>query len=349
MKNIAILVPSLKKGGAEKQAALLARALSEYGFNVCMIIPFADTAIEEENRQLCNLHDNNIIAFRGKEQGSLIKLYKTLRDRKTDILFCYLTWPDFYGPLIGRIAGVKQIFQGLRNAQLPIAKLVLEFIGNRFATAAITNNFAGEKIFRKYGLRNQIVIPNCYLNPQDIRVREEKETVTVITVGRFVPQKDYATAIAAFAKAYEKNPTLRFKIIGHGELENDVRRMIGSHGLTDSVEILINPPCIPGHLHDADIYLSTSLFEGTSNSIMEALDSSLPVVATDVGDNSQLVSDGINGFLTCTRDVDAIASALLSLAADRSMRNRFGAEGHRILTEKYSYSKFRQSYLNIIL
>lgn len=347
MANIAILVPTLKKGGAEKQAALLARALSTV-HKITLIIPFPESGLEKENIENSNLSANDIICFNGKESGSKLKLYRVLKGKTIDVLFCYLTWPDFWGPIIGRMAGVKIIYQGLRNASLPPFKLLLERVGNKISTGAITNNYTGAEIFKNKGIKNQIVIPNCYLNPKDISFRDNKETITVITVGRFVEQKDYPTAIETMSVVMTNNPQVRFKIIGHGELESKVRDLVNEYNISDKTEILINPPGILNHLLEADIYLSTSLFEGTSNSIMEALDASLPVVATNVGDNNQLVKDGYNGYITTVKDVGALSKAIKKLAESKELRDKMGANGNVLLKSDFGFETFRDRYLNLI-
>lgn len=347
MANIAILIPTLKKGGAEKQASLLARALSPY-HKVVLIIPFPASGLEKENLELTNLPQENIICFNDKDSGSKKRLYKTLKQNKISILFCYLTWPDFWGPIIGRLAGVKKIYQGLRNASLPEYKLFLEKFGNMLSTGAITNNYAGAEIFSKRGIKNQIVIPNCYLFPKDTAIRENKKNITVITVGRFVEQKDYPTAIKAMSDVMEKNQNVRFKIIGHGELESKVRDWVIEYNISSKTEILINPPNVLHHLCNADIYLSTSLFEGTSNSIMEALDASLPVVTTDVGDNNQLVKEGFNGFLTKTNDIEALSNAIIKLAESKELRDQMGINGNNLLKSEFGFERFRDRYLDLI-
>ncbi len=347
MANIAILVPTLKKGGAEKQASLLARALTT-NHKVILIIPFPEAGLEKENIELSNLSKDDIICFNREKSGSKTMLYKVLKGRKIDVMFCYLTWPDFWGPLIGRMAGVKIIYQGFRNAALPPLKLLFERIGNKISTGAITNNYTGAAIFKNKGIKNQIVIPNCYLNPKDISLRDNKTTITVITVGRFVEQKDYPTAIKTMSAVMKTNPNIRFKIIGHGELELKVRDLINEYNISDKTEILINPPGILNHLLEADIYLSTSLFEGTSNSIMEALDASLPIVATNVGDNNQLVKDGYNGFITNKKDVEELSEAIIKLAKSKELRDKMGINGNNLLKTYFGFERFRDHYLDLI-
>lgn len=344
VSNIAILIPTLKKGGAEKQAVLLAKALRD-DYNVTLMVVNKESGFEPELVELSGLQPGQIICLDTHKKR---QLFQTLRSRHIDTLFCYLTWPDFWGPLMARLAGVKTIYQGLRNTDLPKWKLLLERIGNRCSTGAIINNYAGVEVFKKKGIKRLTVIPNCYLNPMPNKPRTEREYITAVTVGRFVKQKDYPVAISAIAKAMARNPRLRFKIIGHGKLEDMVRKLIIAQGIDDRTEILINPSGILNHLLNADIYLSTSLFEGTSNSIMEALDASLPVVATDVGDNDQLVNDGETGFLVNTGDVSAITASLLKLASDRNLRNTMGEKGNRLLKEKYGFENFKAKYLELL-
>ena len=119
-------------------------------------------------------------------------------------------------------------------------------------------------------------------------------------------------------------------------------------GISEITEILINPDNISQFLNKADIYLSTSLFEGTSNSIMEGMNANLPIVATNVGDNSYLVSNGENGFLAEKRDIDALAHHLEILVMNKEMCQQFGKRSKEKLYNNYSLNTFRDSYIQTI-
>ena len=347
MNNILIFLPSLKKGGAEKQAALLASVLRTDN-NVKMALLFPECGMESELIDVSGLQSEDIIRLKGTIFEKLWQLGRYIRKNRIDTLFCYLTAPDFYGSIVGRICGVKHIYMGLRNAFIPKEKMFLERIASLFASSAIVNNYAGVEVFSRYGIKKQIVIPNCYPSPLEYQVHKERNIVEVITVARFVPQKDYECAIRAFAKASAQDIRLRFKIIGHGELEYDIRNMVKEYSLEDKVNILINPPKIIDHLLNSDIYLSTSLFEGTSNSIMEAMDASLPVIATNVGDNSHLVQNGRSGYILNIKDVDEMSSRLLELSASWLKRSEMGRKGNEILRTEYSVEKFKHSYISLL-
>ncbi|MBO7272587.1 MAG: glycosyltransferase family 4 protein, partial [Bacteroidaceae bacterium] len=101
-------------------------------------------------------------------------------------------------------------------------------------------------------------------------------------------------------------------------------------------------------VRDADIYLSTSLFEGTSNSIMEAMNWSLPVVATNVGDNNHLVIDGVNGTLHPIGDAKGMAESIANLLTNYELRKEYGLASNKNLRENYSMEIFEKRYLKLI-
>lgn len=341
------MMPTLGKGGAEKQGIQLLNALGER-YRIQLIITYPEVGYDSELLSSITSDNYEIYKLRGSTLRRLMSIYNILREYKTDVMFCYLTWPDFYGPIIGKLAGVSKIYQGIRNVYLPESKLRYELIGNKFATGAVINNYAGVEIFKKAGIKNMTVIPNCYPNIQDFYKRPKRNEVRIITVARFVEQKDYYTALSVIANVKEQAPNIKYWILGYGELESQIRLWISELNLNDTVSVFINPHGIQNYLEESDIYLSTSLFEGTSNSIMEAMDASLPVVTTNAGDNDRLVKDGLNGFCTMCGDVASLSNALMKLVLSYDMRINMGYKGHELLCENYSFSKFKEYYLKLL-
>ena len=120
------------------------------------------------------------------------------------------------------------------------------------------------------------------------------------------------------------------------------------YGIDNISTIYINPDNIAQLEDEADIYFSTSLYEGTSNSIMEGMNANLPIVCTNVGDNNQLVEDGKNGFICDVKDVESLTMALSILCNDCALRNAFGKVSKEKLEANYSVDYFRQQYLKLI-
>lgn len=349
VRNIAVFVKNLTSGGAEKQSVLLAKALSGT-YHVHYIIFNAERT---HKKYLDMLQVDTRISVRGFT-GNIRCRYRSfidyLKEHQITDVFSYLTAANVFASLAGRQLGIN-IYTGLRNSQLPFAKRIADrFITNHVATLAIANCYSGRENFIKQGFsENKItVIPNCFENIAHTTSKPEKDTVQIITVGRFVKQKDYKTAIRAVADLHTRTRNITYHIVGYGKLELEIRKWILEYGIGDITQIHINPDNIPQLLENSDIYLSTSLFEGTSNSILEAMNADLPIVATNVGDNAMLITDNINGFLCGIKDPAKLAENLERLVCSQSLRLQMGKAGKRKLEDDYSMEKLRNNYIKVL-
>lgn len=193
-----------------------------------------------------------------------------------------------------------------------------------------------------------IVIPNCFPNVLKVKSRPAKEIVKIITVGRFDEAKDYRTAILSIKELRKSCSNFLFQIVGYGKLEHQIRRWIDDNDLAGDIALLINPKNVSELLDESDVYLTTSAYEGTSNSIMEAMNASLPIVATNVGDNDRIIIDGVNGFLHKVGDYTRIAESVSILVKDHKLRCEFGSRGNEMLEKNYSFERFKESYIQLI-
>lgn len=349
--NIAILIPSLRQGGAEKQATILATVLDKH-HSVDLYLLYGNNSIAPQNQELLNNSKVRINLLEGNIISKISSLKKEFQSKKIDILFNYLTSCDVVGTIAARMGGVKRIYGGIRNARLESwQKLVADrFVHNNLATGTIYNCYSGAEYFTSKGFneKKNIVIPNGFPNIAEPIVRDDREVKHIVTTGRFVPQKDYHTMIQVISQLKELRQDFMMDIIGYGVEEDNIRKWIEEYGVSKYVNIHIKPDNVQEIVRDADIYLSTSLFEGTSNSIMEALNWSLPVVATDVGDNKHLVVDGKNGNIHSSGDATGMANSLLKLLDSVELRNNFGAYSHNLLKNNFSLDVFEERYTKVI-
>lgn len=138
----------------------------------------------------------------------------------------------------------------------------------------------------------------------------------VISVGHLIPRKRHHVLVAAFAELLSSQPDARLMIIGDAGFEQDYARrlknQIFSAGIGDSVSLLGNVAAhkIGDYLRAADVFGLGTQREGCCNAVLEALACGLPVVTTDVGDNSWFVKDDENGYIVPVDDSAAMASAL---------------------------------------
>ncbi|MFH0865661.1 MAG: glycosyltransferase [Bacteroidota bacterium] len=354
--SIVIFTNTLLDGGAEKQAVLLAKALHP-NHNIILIVFYGEKC---QNKLLEIIRKENIHCIRlsGNKFTKAFKLYSIFRKHRILITFSYLATTNFYSSIIGKITGVRFRLGGLRSSGIKGKKLkVQRFLHNRFLTASISNSHSGKKAMINAGFKPEkiFVIPNCIElddgNKRTRIVKDDPSEIKILSVARFVAPKDYDTALYALRILLDKttgNIHVKYVIVGYGELEQVIRSKINELSLNGHTEIILNPPDIRPYYLASDIYLSTSLFEGLSNSIMEAMSYSLPVVATDVGDNSYLVKDGISGFLCPVRSPERIAEKVLILIKDCNKRKLFGEESYANLINNYSFQTFQNSYEEFI-
>jgi sugar transferase (PEP-CTERM/EpsH1 system associated) len=166
------------------------------------------------------------------------------------------------------------------------------------------------------------------------------DVIMIGTVGRIQPVKDQATLLHAFARMVtqraELRPRLRLLVVGDGPLLGELKALAATLNIADLT-------CFPGALGDVpqvlralDVYVLPSLNEGISNTILEAMACGLPVVATGVGGNLELVEDGAYGRFFTPRDVSALCDLLLHYALDAPLREAHSCAARRIALERYS-------------
>ena len=348
-KRIAIFIPTIKPGGAEKQAALLAIHLSKK-HQVHFVAFFGHLEESPIVRRILVEANVNVIYIEGGVINKSRQYYKFLKENKIEICFNYISQCDIIGSFIEKLAGVDKIFNGIRNCKLPLIKLIGEWFAHNFvADYTIYNCYSGARNFEAKGFSKSktIIIPNCFLDISEPIKHEIREKKQIITVARFQPQKDYKTSIRAIAEIKKTRHDFEFVIIGHGYLEPKIRQWVKFYGIENCTTIYVAPDNVQEILKSADIYLSTSLFEGTSNSIMEAMNWSLPVVATNVGDNDQLVKHDWNGFITPVGDYRTIALYIIRLIQDDCLRREMGLRGNERL-HNYSEERFIENYSRLL-
>lgn len=348
--NVAIVIPTIKAGGAEKQAVFLAKCLSA-NHNVYFFVFMGHLPKEQKHIQTLEECGVKIISLNGCIIKKTCYLARELKAHHIEAAFNFLTLCDGAGCFAEKRAGVRLIYNGIRSSRLPRWKMAIErFANNHWVTGTIFNSFCGADYFKNKGFDNHkfIIIQNCFPKIDTFFKRNENIIKTIITVGRFDPAKDYETSIKAIADVHKRMQNIKYRIVGHGGLEKQIRYWIKKYKISDVTEVLINPSNIPALLKEADVFLITSLYEGTSNAIMEALNASLPVVCTNVGDNAYLIKHNSNGYIHNVGDFHQISESLLRLLGDYEMRLSFGKNANQNLRDSFSLKHFNQQYSSLL-
>ena len=344
MSKLIFYIPSLKSGGAEKQCSLVAAELKKaYGYDIEIVTthsPDNRNANLENFKRVADAHIP-VRALAWYKVADVWKLFRLFRVNRGSILICYMTFPNFVGGVLGRLAGVRAIYGGVRTDRLPLRFMIMEYIAHYlFTNGTVFNSWRAYNRFTSRGFlkSRSIVITNAIGSTKWIQTHNTvRARIRIITVGVFNEAKDYRTWLEVVNACAERGK-VEAVIIGYGMLETSIKEWIAELQLGDIVTILPgNDGCgIAEELSKADVYLNTSIREGTSNSILEAMRAGLPVVATDVGDNAKLITDGCNGFVAKAKDVVALSEKLRRLIFDGTLRRQFGENSRIRIASDYS-------------
>lgn len=351
MNKIVIVNNWLISGGAEKQGLILAKTLNKH-FKVYFCIYYSHK-IEEKFINEIKANNIELILLKGNHFNKLLSFYRLCKHEKISMIISYLFVGNLINSIVGSILKIENRVGGIRSSRhSAIKNFVQRFLHNNLLTISISNNYNGKEECARFGYdKNKInVIHNGFELNHEMYKKKDNTQINIITVARFVHQKDFLTSIKAIHYAFSnsENKNIHYTILGYGELENEIRFWINKYKLDNNVTIVINPKNVNEYLAQSDVYLSTSLVEGLSNSIMEGMSFALPIVATNVGDNRYLVIEGFNGYLTKIGDFKQLGNHILELSKSSEKRSELGKNSFSHLNMNFSIEKFEFNYLSII-
>jgi glycosyltransferase involved in cell wall biosynthesis len=205
----------------------------------------------------------------------------------------------------------------------------------------------GEQCVAGEGQKSAIPNPQSAIGCLRQRLGLPVEATLFGTVGRLDPVKDHATLLQAFAISAKHNAHARLLIVGDGPRRQEIESQIKQLHMGGSVHLLGERPDVVEILKTFDVFALTSVAEGISNTILEAMASGLPVVATRVGGNPELVEDGITGQLVPARDASALSAAFGSYMRDAALRFQHGSAGRARVENEFSLERMAAQYADL--
>jgi glycosyltransferase involved in cell wall biosynthesis len=280
-----------------------------------------------------------------------------------DVFHVHGLWGDQYELLAFRLSRFfeKPLIVHLRGMYLsgpeamPLPdKLGMEILDH--ASAVITHNTNVFGKLKEWSLQNKsYLIPNA-IDTWKFRIRkrgfaQRENPFNIAFVARLSAYRDPVTAIYAFKLLLEKIPEAKLHIAGKGPLEYTVQRLANQLGIGTSVVMYGSLRNIDSFLQKSDVFWSVSPINNyPSNSLMEALASSLPVVATDTGMTRELIVDKQNGLLISPRNPRELANATEEILTNKALRNSLSINASAT-AEKYDvkviYPRIAQLYYSV--
>jgi glycosyltransferase involved in cell wall biosynthesis len=272
-----------------------------------------------------------------RDLTGLLRMRAALRVRKPGILHGYLLRGNFYGAIAARAARVRVVVTSKRGHHKPASapERLAVHVSNRLSDAITGNSPAVLDFTRaeETGLTARLVMIPSGIDTDRFDPRIVGDLSTELGLGvrpvigtaiTWRPRKGFRMLFEAFAQVLSRRPDARLLIAGEGEWAPDPRSLAEALGIRDSIVLLGKRSDMPRVLGTLDVFVLPSESEGMSNALLEAMAMALPAIATDVGGNPHVITNGDDGFLVRYADSDTLASRIEALLGDEQERRRIG-------------------------
>jgi sugar transferase (PEP-CTERM/EpsH1 system associated) len=306
-------------------------------------------------------HGSKIIELhkpKGNSARFLWRLSRTLRQLNPDVVHTR-NWAGTDGILAARFAGIRSVVHSEHGfgSENPAGKLSRRIWLHRCLSRLVREYICVSEPLKLWlqdqvGVRkpvNQIYngVDTASYRPGDGKCIRQKlglspQTFVVGIVASLNPIKDHQTLIRAFNRLHQQEPKTILLIVGDGP----DREKLEAHA-NSGVLFLGNRTDVPVIMRALDVFVLSSVNEGISNTLLEAMSSGVPVVATSVGGNPEIVVDGVTGRLFPAGNSDALTSILLNYFRTPDLRYEHGCRGRERAVAHFSIRSMVDSYESV--
>jgi len=356
-QSIVHVVDSLEVGGLERTVVRLAIAQKEAGDDVQIVTIWSNGPLAKPLTE-AGIPITCMAKRRGFDLGTLNKIRQTI-SQGVDVLHTHNVLPHYYATAASLGLKVRRI-STRHDMGVHLKGKRMNFLYNLslYKTHAVVavceaarSRFVGERIVPQ-NLISVIYngIPAINTNPNGKTSDTRKklslplEGPIVGSIGRLNVVKDYDTLIRAFAEVLKAYPTAKLVIAGNGPEKDNLQRLIDSLQVQENVVLLGERSDAEELLEQFDVFALTSLTEGFSVALVEAAWSGVPIVATDVGGNKEIVMDNETGFLVEPKNVHDIKTKIEALLSNDALRLTFGKTSRKHAEKHWTLELMRDRY-----
>lgn len=242
-----------------------------------------------------------------------------------------------------RYRQVRQLYRPFVTQYIALSRHLEEYLERQVGipgerVAQIYNGVDTQRFFP--AREGRPAIPGCpFVDPQDWLAG---------TVGRLESIKDPLNLTRAFVRMLDLLPDagrhLRLVVVGGGTLRQACEEEIGRAGVRERVWFAGERADVPDVMRGLDCFVLPSIAEGVSNTILEAMATGLPIVATRVGGNAELIESGMTGTLVPAENSESLATAILGYYTDRGTARRHAKAASRVAHDRFSLSRMVSDY-----
>jgi glycosyltransferase involved in cell wall biosynthesis len=354
------VVHTLNVGGAEKLVYDLSRAVDRDRFRPVV------ACLDEAGKLAPGLRDAGVpveVLHRkpGLRPDLVLRLAGLIRRHRIDVVHAHQYTPWFYGLLAARTSRRATTLLTEHGRHHPDVRKPRRVLANQAlwrlnGQAVAVSEFTRQALIHNDGFPEHAV--SVLYNGVDLRRFEDVPDRAAIRAGldidpnapvmgtcaRMSPEKNLPMMVEAFAATRQKHPNAVLAIAGDGPARPDVEAKRDALGLGDSVRLLGFRDDVPSIVSMLDVFCLSSLTEGTSVTLLEAMYAARPAVVTDVGGNPEIVVAGETGRLVPSGDAVAFGAAVLGFFDDPDSAAAFGAAGRARVEARFTFQGMVHAY-----
>ncbi|GGG69850.1 glycosyltransferase [Edaphobacter dinghuensis] len=335
-------------GGGERIALKLAARLPQYGYRASILTFSADPADPVFESAPCPVY--LLPLQRTYDRAALagaIELRQFLKQQKIQIVQTFFESSDIWAGSVTKLFSNAKLIWSRRD--MGILRTRKHEIAYRLLADLPDAVFAVSDLVRQHCIEEDHIDPDrveTIYNGLDLdnwgassQSTPQRDKILVTTIGNIRHVKGHDVFVKAAAVIAPHFPNVYFSIAG-GVLEpsyfEELQALVRDLNLEERFHFTGAITNLEQHLSAADIFVLPSRSEGFSNAIVEAMATSLPVVATNVGGNAEAVQNDVSGLIVPAEDSDALAAAIIRLLADPAMAKAMGIAGKQRVAERFT-------------
>ena len=293
-----------------------------------------------------------------KDWATVYKIRNIIKKWHPDIVHCHSSKAGIVGRIAAFMEGVPSVFTAHGWAfteGVPFFKRVLYSVIENIMLNITSKCFCVSEydrcLAKKWFLRDSHKIITVHNGIGDdglqrdaiVRMLDNGSILRLIMVGRFSKPKDHMLLIKSVYDINKKYPgQVHLSLVGDGDLFAAANQYVVANNLGDFIVLLGESTCVDSLLTQSDVFCLISNYEGLPISIIEAMRAGLPVIASDVGGNNELVVDGVNGYLVSRGDRKGLVQAIEKLIKDRNLITEFGKRSQEKFRMEFTFSAMMQ-------
>lgn len=346
------VIPYFCFGGAETMCENLTYALMKQGHEVTVVSLYGEKTPISERMERAGVKLLYLDKKLGLDLSMVPKLLKIMKQERPDAVHTHLDVIK-YAVAAAKLAGIRHCVHTVHNvadreAEGRLQKMINGFYFRKgWSVPVALSPEVQQTVVSFYGMKEEQV-PVIYNGVDLSRCLEKTDYEscdTLIHVGRFNEQKNHQGLLRAFQMILKRNPQCILKLLGDGELRPAMEHLAAELGIAGNVQFLGSQSNVYPYLQEADIFLLPSNYEGMPMTIIEAMGTGLPVVASRVGGVPDMITDRVSGMLT-SREPEDVARAVLELMDDASLRKSLG-EKAKLESKRFSAEYMAEEYSKV--